>query len=419
MSSQRVVRCSSCGTSYRLPDTAEAAKYACRKCGGVVVIRRPRSRVFDMPAEPRFKPIKRECAEHPTSAAQTHPPAEPPNAGTDLASLSETEILQKFEERGQTLVSRRPQRGAVSGPLPEIPGYKMLSELGKGSTGIVYRAVQFSMDRLVAVKVLSAECARKPEIATRFVSEARAVGRLNHPNIVQGFDAGETGGTFYFSMEYLDGHKVSDIIMRGGAMDTIRATKIILDIARALEHAHRHGIIHRDIKPQNIVLSKAGGAKLCDLGLAFMSGFEDPRQGGAVGTPSYISPEQARGERDIDTRSDIYSLGASYYHMLTGIPPFLAATAAEVVRKHIVEVPMPARSHNPLVPEECNRIVLKMLAKRKEERYQSPTALRIDLEALVQTLSAPHPAAPAPPSRGKTTKGVSPVMRRRARRRLL
>jgi serine/threonine-protein kinase len=376
-----------------------------------------------MPAEPRFKPGKRRGSQVAPDAAQRHatsdsPPPVSTRDDTDFPRLSETEILRKFEERGQTLVSRRPQARATSGVLPEISGYRVLSELGKGSTGIVYRAVQLSMDRLVAVKVLYPECARRPEIASRFVSEVRAVGRLNHPNIIQGFDAGEAAGTFYFSMEYLDGHKVSDIISRGGAMDTTRATRIILDIARALEHAHKHGIIHRDIKPQNIVLSKTGGAKLCDLGLAFMAGSPDLGPGGAIGTPSYISPEQARGEREVDTRTDVYSLGASYYHMLTGVPPFVAASAAEVVRKHIVEMPIPARSRNPLVPEEANRIVLKMLAKRKEDRYQSPFALRMDLETLVQSLSAP-PSAATPSARGKPTRSTGPAIRRHTRRRLL
>ncbi|MDQ7778382.1 MAG: protein kinase [Planctomycetota bacterium] len=431
MSDVKIVKCSSCGTAYKLPPSAKEAKYSCRKCGGLVVIRHGSSGVFEMPSDLRFKPIKRTSEiippkkEASVPSGQQPPPrspcqhgtdTQPIGAGGDFEALNETAILQRFEERDQTIRVRRDKTSATSGPLPKIHGYKVLSELGRGSFGVVYRALQLSMDRLVAIKVLYPECAAKPEISSRFVSEARAVGRLNHPNIVQGYDAGEDAGTYYFSMEYLDGHKVSDIIQRGGALDASRASRIVLDITRALEHAHKHGIIHRDIKPGNIVLSKSGGAKLCDLGLAFSAGDAESNRSGALGTPSYISPEQARGEKEIDTRSDIYSLGAAYYHMLTGSPPFLATTAAEVIRKHIVEIPVPPRQRNPLVPPDAERIVLKMLAKRKEDRYQDPASLRADLDALVQSLAASPQGQPKPATRAE--KPRVPPSRRRYHRRL-
>src|SRR5262245_34567631 len=238
-----------------------------------------------------------------------------------------------------------------------IAGYKIITKIGQGSMGSIYKALQISMDRIVAIKVLAPRYAANPRFRERFLREARAVARLNHPNIIQGIDVGESNGIHYFAMEYIDGPTVGELLKRGGALDEKRALDISTQVARALNHAFQNGIIHRDIKPDNVMRTRDGVAKLCDLGLAKVSseevtggeqGAAGTKPGASMGTPYYISPEQARGEPDVDTRSDIYSLGASFYHMVAGDVPYPGETAAVVISKHLTEPITPARQRNPL-----------------------------------------------------------------------
>jgi serine/threonine-protein kinase len=277
------------------------------------------------------------------------------------------------------------QNGEEVLPNPEIPGYEIMSLLGRGGMGAVYKARQKSLDRVVALKVLPPRAAKDESFIRKFISEARTVAKLNHENIIAGIDVGEAKGTYYFAMEHVEGESLAHLIEADGPLEEHRALEIAVQIARALEHAHKHGLVHRDVKPQNILLAKNDVAKLCDLGLAKQMGQDDKGEptGVPLGTPHYLSPEQARGEADVDIRSDIYSLGASLYHMLTGTPPFDGDSPMVLMTKHLTEDPIPPKRRNPEVSKAASDLVLQMMSKAKEDRQQSPTDVLEDLQRVL------------------------------------
>ncbi|MCX7806298.1 MAG: serine/threonine protein kinase, partial [Planctomycetota bacterium] len=223
--------------------------------------------------------------------------------------------------------------------VPVIGNYELMERIGQGGMGTVFRARQISMDRVVALKVLTPRLASNKAFVERFMREARASAKLNHPNVIQGIDVGEAGGYYYFAMEYVDGPTIRKVLQDEGHFPPARALDIVIQIASALDHARANGLVHRDIKPDNIMLTKTGIAKLCDLGLARMTSEDSglTLAGQAVGTPHYIAPEQARGVQDIDIRADIYSLGATFYHMTVGKTLFVGNSSADIMSKHIVE----------------------------------------------------------------------------------
>ena len=274
----------------------------------------------------------------------------------------------------------------------EIPGYQLLSKLGAGAMAMVFKARQISLDRIVAIKVLPRKLSENAEYVTMFYKEGKAAAKLNHANIVQAFDVGEAGGFHYFVMEFIEGHDLWDELQADGpyARDFTErdALDVIIQIARALEHAHSHGLIHRDVKPKNIMLTMEGDtpiAKLADMGLARAA--EDVESakaeaGRAFGTPYYISPEQIRGEVDIDFRADIYSLGATFYHVVTGRVPFEAETPAAVMRKHLSEPLVPPDHINTALSAGVGEVIEVMMAKDRNRRYSSTSDLLLDLEAV-------------------------------------
>jgi serine/threonine-protein kinase len=305
-----------------------------------------------------------------------------------------------------------------------IPGYEILSKIGQGGMGAVYRARQISMDRAVALKVLPPRLARDRQFVDRFLNEARAVARLRHENIILGIDAGEANGLYYFVMEFVEGETVQGILRRDGRLDEKRALKIAQQIAAALQHAFDNRMVHRDIKPSNILITREGTAKLCDLGLAKVQHRGDAgntQTGMAVGTPHYISPEQARGESEVDIRSDIYSLGASIYHMVTGEVPFTGPNAAVVMSKHVTTPPTPPREKNGSLSSAVNDLILKCMSKHREHRFQTPADLIAEIRKVLDAATAapprrPEPARPAvaaslppPPSLRRHTQKRSPV----------
>ncbi len=269
-----------------------------------------------------------------------------------------------------------------------IRGYKLLKKLGKGSMGTVFQAQQLSLDRMVAIKILAPFLQNNRKFVARFEKEAKILARLNHPNIVQCIDVGESNSLCYIVMEYCDGPTVLDLIKRGGSLSQERATRIILQVARALDHAYSSQIIHRDIKPDNIMIISGGTAKLCDLGLVkdLESSGDTTDTGSAMGTPNYISPEQARGDEHVDVRTDIYSLGATFYHMVTGHTPFENPNPAVTMVAHINEVPPAPKDRLPGLHSEINRIILKMMRKNPADRYQTPGELNRDLEGALSKL---------------------------------
>jgi len=267
----------------------------------------------------------------------------------------------------------------------QIPGYKIISKIGAGAMATVFRARQISLDRIVAIKVLPRKLSENAEYVERFYKEGKAAASLNHPNIVQAFDVGEAGGFHYFVMEYVEGHTLYDELQAGKVFSEAEALRIILQIARALEHSHSQGFIHRDVKPKNIMITSDGVAKLADMGLAREAGDARAAQaeaGKAFGTPYYISPEQIRGEIDIDFRADIYSLGATLYHLVTGRVPFEAPTPAGVMHKHLKEPLVPPDHINTKLSSGMGQLVEVMMAKDRNRRYQSTKDLLIDLEAV-------------------------------------
>jgi serine/threonine-protein kinase len=296
----------------------------------------------------------------------------------------------------------------------QIAGYRLTAVLGEGAMGTVYRAKQLSLDRDVAIKVLSPEYANDPAYVERFLREAKAVARLNHTNIVSGIDVGEADGLKYFVMEYADGNTVAFLLNRGGPLDEERALLLAQQVTRALDHADRNGLVHRDVKPENVIITRDGVAKLCDLGLARLEE-HGPAEASRMGTPSYISPEQARGEADVDIRSDLYSLGATLFHMLAGRPPFEAETPGALLAKHLTEPPPPLRRLAPEVSPATEAIVQRCLSKRREDRYQNPAEMAKAVDEAVRALQvargavAGHAPAPAP-----TPSGIpAPIVRRR------
>ncbi|MFQ5843777.1 MAG: serine/threonine-protein kinase [Planctomycetota bacterium] len=278
-----------------------------------------------------------------------------------------------------------------------IGGYELKKTIGSGTLGTVYRALQLSLDRPVAIKILSPGLARDEEYVQRFHREARTVARLNHPNVISGIDVGEDGGYRYFVMELVAGLTIRHIVERGGPMDESRVAHIAQQISRALDHGHQLDLVHRDVKPENIIVTNDGVAKLCDLGLAK----DRPEEGRSLGTPAYISPEQARGLQDVDIRSDLYSLGASMYHMLAGRVPF-EGTPPVVMTLHASEDPVPLRRIDPEVSADMEAIVARLMQKDRGARFQTPAELTGALDGYRH-------------KRRRRTKGPSP--RRVARRR--
>ncbi|UCG48704.1 MAG: serine/threonine protein kinase [Phycisphaerales bacterium] len=267
----------------------------------------------------------------------------------------------------------------------KIPGYKILGKLGAGAMAVVYKGRQLSLNRTVAIKVLPKRFSENSEYVERFYKEGQAAGKLNHPNIVQAIDVGEAGGYHYFVMEYVEGKTLADDLTAGKVFSEKEAVEIIIQVALALEHAHARGLIHRDVKPKNIMMSKSGGVKLADMGLARETTDMEAAKseaGKAYGTPYYISPEQIRGKIDIDGRADIYGLGATFYHMVTGRVPFMAEDSSDVMRKHLREKLTPPDHINTSLSAGVSEVIEIMMAKRKEDRYKNVEELLMDLESL-------------------------------------
>ena len=253
-----------------------------------------------------------------------------------------------------------PQRDKSDAATKMVGGFEVLSEIGRGAMGAVFKARQVSVDRVVALKILPPRLAKNSNFINRFLREARSVAHLNHPNIVQAIDAGHAEPYFYFAMEYVDGPTADELLQSEGPLPERRALEIARDVARALQHAHEADIVHRDVKPDNILIGSDGAVKLADLGLARETVELDSRltqTGMAVGTPDYISPEQARGETELDGRTDVYSLGATLYTLLAGAPPYDGESPVEIMYKHLHE-PLPdLRDVNPNVSVAASAIV--------------------------------------------------------------
>lgn len=262
-----------------------------------------------------------------------------------------------------------------------VPGYDILGELGRGGMGVVYRARQRSLNRLVALKMILAGSHAHPEELARFRTEAEAVAHLHHPNIVQIHEIGEYEGLPYFSLEFVEGGSLAQAVA-GTPQAALKAAGLVETLARAVHHAHERGIVHRDLKPANILLTADGTVKITDFGLA--KRLDDPggptRAGAVLGTPSYMAPEQAEGRLGtIGPATDVYALGAILYNLLTGRPPFLGESAWETVNQVLANDPVPPSRLQPRIPRDLETICLKCLAKAPHQRYAGALELAEDL----------------------------------------
>jgi len=252
-----------------------------------------------------------------------------------------------------------------------IGNYKILDKIGKGGMGDIYKAMQEPLNRVVALKVLSPQMSRDGEFTKRFEIEAKAISMLQHQNIVNIYEYGEDDGLKYFAMQYVDGYDLSKFIYNSKMLPIGQIIDFSKQICRGLRYAHSCNVIHRDIKPQNVLIDKSGVARLSDFGIAkIFSSTDITLTGSAVGTPEYMSPEQAQGKKP-DLQTDVYSLGIVMYEMLTRRPPFTANNPMAVAYKQVHELPMPPSLKRKDTPKRLELIILKALKKDKRERYGS------------------------------------------------
>jgi serine/threonine protein kinase len=269
-----------------------------------------------------------------------------------------------------------------------IGGYKILDELGKGGMGVVFKAKQLSLDRVVALKVLPTELTRQKEYVNRFLREAKSVGKLQHPNIIQVYDIGESSGIYFYSMEFIEGESVAHLMEKSKKpLDLDFCTRVVMQIAKALAHAHRFEIIHRDVRPESILINEEGIAKLADLGL--VKDLSD--QGGSIpgldsssGTPAYLAPEQIANVKNASPLSDIYSLGATFYRMVTGTPPFRGTNVLQIMKAILDDEPDPPRKANSAIPDRIEEIILRMMSKDAGKRHPSAEEVERVLAKLIK-----------------------------------
>jgi hypothetical protein len=307
--------------------------------------------------------------------------------------------------------------------------YQILGHIASGGMGTVYKARDPDTDATVALKVLPPELlAGKPALLERLRREAQVGIRLRHENIVTLYELGEAGGTYFLVMEFVEGIDLSEHVQRHGPLTPDEARSVLVQVARALDYAHRQGVVHRDIKPANLLLTRPDGrflVKLVDLGLARQAQQEDfrlTREGYTVGTVDYLAPEQARDSGLADIRSDLYALGCTLYHLLTGTPPFNRGSLTERIYKHAEAEPPDVRDVNPDVPADLVRVLRKLLAKQPADRYQTPIELLTDLGAGAPPRRRPAPALPMPrpqpkpaaprPAAAKTSRDTPTALRR-------
>jgi serine/threonine-protein kinase len=334
------------------------------------------------------------------------------------AALASAGAQADLQERVMGCV-REATAGHESKTAKRLGNYEILGKVGQGTMGAVFKARQLSMDRIVALKVLPAKFAEDKTFLERFLREARSAGRCNHPNLLQAYDSGQAGEYYFYAMEFVEGGDLLERFNREGRLDETEAVRLMGQVADALSEAHRQGIVHRDVKPANIMLTSKGEAKLADLGLAKpMSGESDiTMEAKALGTPHYMSPEQAMGKK-ADGRADLYALGATFFHLLGGEPLFQGKTAPLVMAQHAREAPRPIREVRPEISSGLEAVLLALLAKDPSDRHADAEALVEDLEAVRRGARPKHArpvaGASAPKRRpgGPRRREASPAAKR-------
>gem|GEM_PF-4984997 len=298
--------------------------------------------------------------------------------------------------------------------MKKIGKHEILGEIGEGGMGIVYKAKQEGLERVVALKVLLPNLSRKESFVERFMREARNAAALDHPNIVTIYDVGQDAGSYYFSMKFVEGEDLSDILKKG-PIPLEKAVSIIGQVAQGIDHAHKKGIIHRDIKPANIIIDKSGDAIITDFGIA-RAAWETKltTTGMTVGTVEYMSPEQFEGEKELDARSDIYSLGATFYMMVTGRSPFPGETTQKVIYKKMEGDPPDPSLVNTKLPGWIDDVISKAMARERGDRFSSAAEFADALKAGIEGKPAVVKRKKPPPSGAKTMVKEGPAREKAA-----
>jgi serine/threonine-protein kinase len=309
-----------------------------------------------------------------------------PDATLDYVAPLQADLGQTQEISGDT--KPIPLAGDPTTPksvikLTQLGDFRLLAKLGQGGMGTVFRAEQISKKRLVALKVMSKELTAKPGYVARFHREVRAMAKVDHPNLVRCFAAGESHGFIYLAMELVDGGSLGDRLKDGQSLPPAEACRIVRDIANGLQAAHEAGLIHRDIKPDNILMTSAGQPKIADLGLAKTADGEESgltQTGIGIGTPLYAPLEQIKDAKNVDVRCDLFALGGLFYHLLVGRPPFEAESLLGMIKAKDKGTYTFASLAKPGVPDAVDRMLLKLLAKLPDQRYPSAAEFVQDLE---------------------------------------
>jgi serine/threonine protein kinase len=328
--------------------------------------------------------------------------------------LTKFQIEEVLRGRGDSL---------VLGP------FHLLDRLGAGGMGQVFKGRHQIMQRLVALKIMRPEMLKNEDAPRRFLREAQAAARLNHPNIVTLFDAGDIKGTFYLAMELIDGTDLAKHLRASGPLPIASAADYLRQVAEGLHHAHSQGLVHRDVKPSNLLLARDRTVvKILDMGLARFdrfAGLPGPdgtltREGSVLGTFDYLSPEQAKNAREVDARADLYSLGCTFYHLVAGRPPFPGESGLDKLIKHQLDEPAPLETLRADVPPCFAALIHKLMAKRPEDRFANAAEAAAEVRKLSQTetmeLAGDTPYAPLPPSSGPRTPTSTPTVSSGARK---
>ncbi|MFW5856668.1 MAG: serine/threonine-protein kinase [Planctomycetota bacterium] len=368
------LECPSCRTRFAVEEAPPSGICNCERCGRAILLGHSR---LSEAADGTLRDILLE--EGLVTRAQIDEASKTLTVAREKGkalTLSEVLVARNFVTHAQ--IERVLDEAGAPGAVA-IPGYEILEELGKGGMGTVYKGIHTASGKAVAIKVLAPRLARQKDFLKRFHREARVAIELDHPNIVKGFDEGAVGRTHYFVMEFVEGKGAERVLKKRKRFGERRAMDIARQTARAVQYAHERGMVHRDIKPDNIILTRGGGVKLADYGLVKLADDASTlgltASGQIMGTPHYLSPEQAAGERDIDIRSDIYSLGATLYHMLAGTTPYTGKGSAEIMSMHIYGKLEDPRKWNDEITEAAANLVLRMMARAREDRYQTPARL--------------------------------------------
>ncbi len=336
-----------------------------------------------------------------------------------LDALRHGHLLEpaQLDEVGQDIHARFPQPRALAAELIRrgwltpfqanhllqgrggellLGSYVLLERLGEGGMGAVYKARNWKLGRVVALKVIKKERLTSEDAVRRFHREIRAAAALSHPNIVAAYDADEVNGTHFFAMECVEGSDLAKLIKQHGPSPVAQACDWVRQAAVGLQHAHERGLVHRDIKPHNLLLTKQGVVKVLDMGLARVAAGEDgeisttmTQEGMVMGTPDYMAPEQAEQSHTVDIRADLYSLGCTLYHLLAGRVPFPGGTLIQKLKNHQSNQPAPLEALRPETPQAVCEVVYKLMAKRPEDRYQTPAEAAAALADCAKQAPAP------------------------------